>query len=803
MACESQTNCEETSELSLTETFDANVMNRLLQHQGISEGDKKRLRSYYKMRKNGNQVTVSYEFGKAHKKSKIGRLYPRNLIGFAGFERNIRNALIKNSYHDIDIKNCHPSILVQVCERHGWRCDNLKYYTENREQVFKTICEFYDTNKDVAKQLFIIISFGGTIKTWFLENQSNICDTNRLITHPFIEAFQRDIQAIAKNLWNNDATAIIRKDILKACKKHFKTDYEMYASCMALFLQNEERKIILDVKKTLESHGRSVDSLIYDGCLIKKLPEDDMEPQNIDVILKTAETYVKETLGYVIKLVSKPIETNIYFEERCYVDSNIIIDDVYAASQFVKIMNKKIVFCEGILYVFNEESGLWTNDNAVIRRYINNHNEELKFKQMNEENGKIQVFNYSGKEVNIINMLKNCGIFCQNNCFFTEKLRSSKGKLLFQNGIYDFKSDTFTEGFDAEIVFFGRISRPYNPNVNDEIVKNVDKILFRDPFYEEDFECADYFKIGLARGMAWDYEAKKSYFGIGDSNAGKGVLTDAFTSAFGDYIGVFNSSALSYNPACTSDMAKQMSWVIDIAKKRIAIANECRASKALDSKIYKELVSGGDPILARKNRQDEITVYCYATLLVLANDIAQFNPPDDSIKNRVNYIDYKRTFHDPDTYQGNTNDPEFRAADKTLREKFQKDNDYKDAVVILIRQAYQHFLAQGHKMPKKVFDSSQEWSGVQVTFKQRIQKYVEFTGLGTDYVTTDYIINCIRGSQNENLDMTPTKIGIEMKKILNASSEQKEVNGRNTRVYYGVKEIKKWKGNNNDDLDDI
>ena len=753
------------SAVILTETFDTKMMNLLLDHSRIGDFDKKKLRSYFKMRKNGNEVQVTYDFGK---NAKIGRIYPKNLIGFAGFERNIRNALTKSIYNDIDIKNCHPTILLQVCEKQGWTCDNLKQYTKERDNILMDICQFYETTKDVAKQLFIIISFGGSFKTWFSENQASIFK-NQSETFQFVNDFQKEIKIIAKNLWNSDLTSIIKKDNL--------------SSCMALFLQNEERKIILAVKQAFESKGRSVDALIYDGCLIKKNKQDDVE---LESVMRYVECSVLETQGYAIELVKKPIETNLKFEDEKYIDSSILVDDVYAASQFVRILGDEIVFCEGNLYVFNHENGLWTKDTSVIRKYINCHNDDMKFKQIDNE-GKVQIFNYSGKETNIINMLKNCCIFCQDDLFFNTRLDSSKGKLLFEDGIYDFEKDTFNKGFDPNIIFYGRISRPYNRNVDEEIIEKVHKILFRDPFYDEDFECADFLLIGLSRAMAGEYEAKKSYFGIGDSNAGKGVLTDALDGAFEDYIGYFNSSALSYNPLSTTDMAKQMSWVIDIANKRVSIANECRSNKPLDSKIYKELVSGGDKIKARKNHKDEVDIINRSTLLILANDISEFNPPDDSIKNRVNYINYKRTFHDPDTYQGDVNDAEFRAADKSLRSKFKKNVDYKDAVVNIIIRGYQRNLIEGHKIPKAVVDTSEAWSGVQMSFKQRIQKYIEITWKEEDYVDCEYINKCIK--KNEKLDMTDTKIGIEMRKLLKGRKSEVITNKKNTRVYKGVKKI--------------
>jgi hypothetical protein len=165
----------------------------------------------------------------------------------------------------------------------------------------------------------------------------------------------------------------------------------------------------------------------------------------------------------------------------------------------------------------------------------------------------------------------------------------------------------------------------------------------------------------------------------------------------------------------------------------------------------------------------------------------EFNPPDDSIKNRVRCIDYKRTFHDKDTFEGDTTDPEFRSADKSLGDKFKTNVEYKDALVSIFIDAYQKYKKEGHKMPDSIAESSKAWSGVQVTFKQRIEKYFEITKKDDDFVTNDNIIDFIK--KKEGLDMSDTKIGIEMRKLLGYGSIIKTINKISHRGYIGVKNL--------------
>ena len=57
-------------------------------------------------------------------KNGIGRLYS---VGgsLQGMHRTVRHTIGRDIYTDIDIVNCHPVILVQLCEKWGYPCEYL------------------------------------------------------------------------------------------------------------------------------------------------------------------------------------------------------------------------------------------------------------------------------------------------------------------------------------------------------------------------------------------------------------------------------------------------------------------------------------------------------------------------------------------------------------------------------------------------------------------------------------------------------------------------------------------------------
>jgi hypothetical protein len=63
-----------------------------------------------------------------------GRLYVKH-GGIQSLQHMIRNYLCGEYYYDVDMVNCHPSILLHVCKVHNIRTYTLNEYVEDREKV--------------------------------------------------------------------------------------------------------------------------------------------------------------------------------------------------------------------------------------------------------------------------------------------------------------------------------------------------------------------------------------------------------------------------------------------------------------------------------------------------------------------------------------------------------------------------------------------------------------------------------------------------------------------------------------------
>ena len=122
--------------------------------------------------------------------------------------KEIRHTLLKDLYVDIDIVNCHPTLLYQMCKKNNIECEYLNQYINNRDNILNETMQFYDVSKDCAKRLFIQLIYFGSFKSWCLEN-----NINNNVQLEFIDNFKNEINLIGKIIisYNNKLVKAVQK----------------------------------------------------------------------------------------------------------------------------------------------------------------------------------------------------------------------------------------------------------------------------------------------------------------------------------------------------------------------------------------------------------------------------------------------------------------------------------------------------------------------------------------------------------------------------------------------------------------
>jgi len=749
------------------ELYDPDVMETILRDPQFSIIDKRHLGVYKNSRSHGARNNTIYDYGKECKSTQTGRLFAINYSGLQSFSRDIRNSLSQKNYWDIDMENCHYWLLRRFCEEAGLKNEAISQYCDNRDRELSRV----SSDRDLAKMCFLKVAYGGNVHLHDLaiedsgdEPEGDISLINQIKSEiataiAYVKGKYPEITKIA--------TDICKKKKEWADKKGKKIYWNADFTALGLVLQTEERKCLLCADATFKQNNRSMDVLIHDGGLVRKLENETTFPNEL---MRLAEKNVKDSLGYTVRFVNKPIKHNFKVPNK----KADIIDDEYASRVFIELMGKNIVRCENEMFFYNEDKGMWEHGDTAFRSAVSRNKHKLIFTGENNN-----VYNYGGSEKNVMAMKKWL------TCYFEESTplndTNSKGCLLFKNGWFDIFNQEFYEGFDdcRGKSFTKRINRDFNKSRNPLLESEIKKILFENPY--NSIAVGEYYLNIICRAIAGCVEDKAFPFIVGNTNCGKSMMSLFIKYVFDEYIGTFNTNVLKFNARDGTDEARKLMWIVSLIGCRLAIGNECRLDgKASDGNLIKTLSSGGDPLVMRANNENPYTVTLLLTFFAYMNDMPPVSPCDKALVERMCSIPHTKSFVNKP--QSECNEYEM-SSDELLKDKI-KTKEWIDAFFWIVMDSYNG----GVRVPKPIeviAENVDLFITEDVKLKSLIEEKYEFVPSEDvdNYIPAREILTYL----NQNgIRMSDTKIGKELKK-LGLKNDVKKIDKKAVRVYYGLK----------------
>jgi len=290
----------------------------------------------------------------------IGRVQPRNNMSMCTTRKEIRHTLCNGVYVDIDIDNCHPTLLLQICKKNKLKCKYLEKYVNDRKTYLELVQKHYKVNRDQAKELFIRLAYLGSLKNWKLDNKVVGPDTVEFLTKYtnelaiIAQAFCDDNPEILKEVTEknkDDPTKSIKGGVLSTIMQ----EYEFRVlSCCFNYLQD-----------TGKINGNAV--LCYDGIMILLKFYDPS-------LLNQLQAVVKSQLGFDVSFSTKAMDLdlsekiksivpktvyNLTFEHTLISKRYLLPKDVPTiTTEFVKVTKEDhdIVLQEKIIEFFNDDS---------------------------------------------------------------------------------------------------------------------------------------------------------------------------------------------------------------------------------------------------------------------------------------------------------------------------------------------------------------------------------------------------------------------------------------------------------------
>jgi len=270
---------------SLREKINVSNMRIMLQDLGRyipSDNEQSKFKNYSKeMLRTGSVIRMytKAEHGKGRLKAMGSHL--------GGFSEGIKIQLARGLYHDIDIVNCHPVLLLNLCKQKKWTHDNLLYYIKNREQVLADVIKCAVCTRKDAKTLFLRLMYGGKVNTW--KKDIDKPDSKLPV---FIYQFKQELDTIAK--------------LVDTTYPEFPKSEDAYNpvySKMSMFLQDMEHTVLMVIDEFFDDHGYEPGVYMFDGLMVYRKND---EPINKELLTECAQK-IKIQTGWNVELEEKEI----------------------------------------------------------------------------------------------------------------------------------------------------------------------------------------------------------------------------------------------------------------------------------------------------------------------------------------------------------------------------------------------------------------------------------------------------------------------------------------------------------------
>jgi hypothetical protein len=783
---------------------------------------------YNNLKSNGDLVVIH------NQRHGLGRFYADKNRSLIPHPRSIKHTLFTyGGWVDLDMVKGHPSIAVEVFEG-ILDLPHIKKVVNGFDDVVKKLSLFYEVegtplSNDNIKWLFNMMIYGGTPDGWKkkLEKGGDGYEGKKIINFtahdPFVLQFEKECQSISDIVYKNNPA------IVKKVKKESDSLRDKKNSTISYFYQIIENHIVYSVYELLvgmriitpKKCGLEMDGLNIppNGSIYDK-----------DDTIKTINNFVFNDTGLNIKFKFKSygesVMQGLIDERKNMVVAEPIMNDVIMAvvedneneEDIVGVMDgddssaSKIILnaypywkcCNDILYVFDDETGMWSDKVEIHNRIISRFSQYLDILKINND-GEVKRTGRNYAKNN--QKRRDIYPFLRENCVDNDWVRrtetSSLGKILFLNGHYDFKrgrfltgrplgitdketiNTVFENGFNPEIVFFYRVDHEYTHFTKDEFsyMDTIKERLFTLPL---GVDVGDYLILNLARAFAGD-QMKRIIFGLGSSNTGKGILTKACQLSMGQYCGIFTGENLAHSNV-NNDEAQKMRWAMLLRNKRLIISNELSIKKKLDGVIIKKLASGGDTISGRVHGGLETDFIPQFLAMVLANDMPPIKPFDVAMKKRGASFSYTKSFVDEPS-----NEYELKK-DHNLDNEM-KSLSFQRCFVGILIQSYKTFQDNGRidVEPSEITESRSNWLGecTEIDIITNFQETYEITNDKKDYTKSSDMEAWV----NNKNEISYNKFLIELKKYITVNGYENVVNGdkkidkKSKVVWYGIKMI--------------
>jgi P4 family phage/plasmid primase-like protien len=609
-----------------------------------------------------------------------GRMISRGVRGLQGMKRILRGTVSHMYYDDLDIVNCHPTILLQYCKLNNISSPTLEQYVENRDEIIRAFSDWEITNCKPKNPQIVRNYVKDRIKTSFLA----VMNGGKPII-PVNSPIHEDEKAFFQKLTCEmvDVHTRIRK-LNKNIKPKSDTDNPLGSICNKLLCQIENR-ILFHLYNKLILEKFQPDVLCFDGLMVRK--------SDRDIDTNILSEYILTKTGYKVSFKIKPfedlldmnklrehsipenIETDIPLSDNAPEKMRIIEKNIFRGENgYTDLYDKlwgrdniKVVDSKGKrTYIWRENLGIWEEGDInlikkdILDRLENWVNELKDYYKLENETiiKKAQIQALPKDEVirlkSIENKAKNLDIvkakvqaertassvvkLLISLCYekgFAETLDNHKELLpIAENKVINIRTLEITGRKRDHMFTYSlpvRFTGKETPNIN--------KFMLSIASGNEEDRYMTQVYIGYGITRLNTEKVFSVWYGSGDN--GKTTVSELISKCMGGKAEPIGHSVIvMHNNKYGNGPNSALSA---LKKYHLGFINEVEGGTNLDIETIKTIASGGDKISTRDLQETQTTHEVHCKLVLLCNNKPEFKMDKAFIK-RLRIIPFLNTF---------------------------------------------------------------------------------------------------------------------------------------------------------------
>jgi phage/plasmid-associated DNA primase len=750
--------------ITLYEPVDENILEKLINSTLLKDNfnnpfstrffttEKQQLLKYKALIKNGKAV-VNYN----RSKNPYGRSNPDNALGLYSIRREIRHTLAKKRFTDIDINSAHPTFLYQILKanKEEIQCSflMLEQYVLNRQKYLDEVMSIYGCNRDTAKNLFLILLFGGGFNAWIKKNTNpdkktgeinldiskvhkDYVENDKIIPTTEITEFKKEFDTLTKLIakYNPDLCEQVKKIKTEQGKKN--GEYNFYGSVCSFFLQEVEIRVLeimfkhcIDNKyikndvAVLCADGLMIETKYYNEKILKEFNQIVKEKTGLDLEFSTKEMnqdYLKildKNLSF--DLYSQPFTTGLiadYFkvmfsnkfinvdgelysfdgivwklEDKKHSSLHNFVDNVYYSHLNKYIYDFIAPITAEIAKVATEIALLKIQKEAVEDKQTIEKEIKEQEQRMKELEEQKKVYENFNKN---LAMLRNIRF---RKDYVNDIINKLKSDIVFDENPYllAFNNKVYdlkTNSFieNPEYDLYIKSTTGYDWIKNYQSEK-VDKLNKLIDTIFPNKETKKYYLTALSTGL-YGEQIENLFIASGKGGNGKSLLNSLMLKTVGNYGYKLPSSVL-----LSAIKEGGNPQVAGMNRKRFVLCQEPDKNKRINTATLKE-ITGDKTLNTRMNFSNDCDTTLCLTLIMECNDLPLLDEVNDAIQRRIRGIPFISRFVSQETYDELEDKTNVFVGDVYYKsDEFQEE--YRQALMIILLEHWNIYIKNCMKLP--------------------------------------------------------------------------------------------------------